>query len=422
MKTLRDTFTIAWKDLQILLKDRGLLAIIMLLPLIFGVGMSSLNNSNMDSNRVGGSGFTLKVYLVNDDSGDYGEAVVQTLEGMGVLEMETPESAAAADAGVAEGMKIAAILIPENFSQKISAHETATIQVLVDPSQDQFAGIIQGLMNYAISPVVLQGEIRFGIRSVTDEIPAFATLTDEQRTGVETQMLGVVMTQLQKLMAQPLVSVGITQTAKNPDMPINFFNLIMPGFTVLFAFFLVGSVGESIFREKDEGTFRRLQAAPIGRVAIMSGKMLAFAVIVILQVLLLFGVTASFFKMDLGDSPLGLLLVSLMLSLVVTSFGLMVASLVRTGKQADNISTVLAFVMGGLGGCFPLVGSLTPLFLQENFLAKISQFTPQGQVMMSYYKLLNQGGGVVDVLPHIAILAVMVAVFLAIGVWRLKWR
>jgi hypothetical protein len=29
---------------------------------------------------------------------------------------------------------------------------------------------------------------------------------------------------------------------------------------------------------------------------------------------------------------------------------------------------------------------------------------------------------VVDVLPHIAILAVMVAVFLAIGVWRLKWR
>jgi ABC-2 type transport system permease protein len=179
-------------------------------------------------------------------------------------------------------------------------------------------------------------------------------------------------------------------------------------------------IGESIFKEKDDGTYRRLMAGPMRRGEIVAGKMLAFGVMVVLQVFILFGVAASFFSMDLGSSPLGLILLTICLSLVVTSMGLMVAALSKSGKQADSISILLAFLLAGLGGCIQF--GLTPLFLQDNFIATLSRFVPQGQALWGYYRLINQNAGIVEILPNMGILLLMAAVFFGIASWRLKWN
>jgi ABC-2 type transport system permease protein len=188
----------------------------------------------------------------------------------------------------------------------------------------------------------------------------------------------------------------------------------------MFSFFLVGVVGESIFKEKDDGTYRRLMAGPIRRGEIVAGKMIAFGVMVVLQVSILFGVSAGFFSMDLGSSPLGLILLTICLSLVVTSMGLMVAALSKSGKQADSISMLLAFLLAGLGGCIQF--GLTPLFLQDNFIATLSRFVPQGQALWGYYKLINQNAGLLEILPNMGILLLMAAVFFGVASWRLKWE
>lgn len=188
----------------------------------------------------------------------------------------------------------------------------------------------------------------------------------------------------------------------------------------MFSFFLVGAVGESIFRERDDGTFRRLLAGPIPRASIILGKMTAFGTLILLQVGLLYGIAAGFFDMDLGSNPIGLILITVCLSMVVTSMGLMVASLSKSGKQADSISTLLAFVLAGLGGCIQF--GLTPLFLQENAIATLSRFIPQGQALWGYYKLINQNASLVDILPQIGALLLMAGIFFLIATWCLKWE
>ncbi len=64
--------------------------------------------------------------------------------------------------------------------------------------------------------------------------------------------------------------------------------------------------------------------------------MLAYLIVVFLQVLILFGVGYALFQMPLGQSPLALLLLTLALGLASTSLGMMLGALCRTSKQADR--------------------------------------------------------------------------------------
>ena len=76
------------------------------------------------------------------------------------------------------------------------------------------------------------------------------------------------------------------------------------------------------------------------------------------------------FQMPLGQSPLGLLLLTLALALASTSLGMLLGAVCRTSKQAENLGTALGFILLALGG------SIFPLFLSEGFMGTLSRLTP----------------------------------------------
>lgn len=419
MTTIKQILNIAWKDFQIIIRDRGLLAVIIAMPLLFGLILSSAYSGNQQN----ANSIEIPLAILNQDEGRYSATVLDVLDQIDVLKItDLPASGSLDQVNqmLLDGEYTAAVLIPQDFSSGIEDYSGADITLLVNPQQSDFGGILKNIMDAALVPVVVEGEIRYGIRSVMEAGGISEKLTPVMAAAAEAQTLGVVMTRLGSMMSTSLIPVRLVSTARDPNQPINFFNLLIPGFTVMFSFFLVGSVGESIFREKDDGTYRRLMAGPIRRSEIVAGKMIAFGLMILLQVGLLFGVAAGFFSMDLGKSPLGLILLTICLSMVVTSMGLMVAALSKSGKQADSISMLLAFLLAGLGGCIQF--GLTPLFLQDNFIATLSRFVPQGQALWGYYKLINQNAGLVEVLPNMGILLLMAAVFFGIAAWRLKWE
>lgn len=418
MKTIKQILNLAWKDFQIIIRDRGMLAVIIGMPMLFGLIMSSAYSGNQQT----ASSIEIPIAILNQDDGVYCQTVLKIMDQIDVLniaKLSKTESLEVVNKMLLDGKYTAAVIIPNNFSSGIADYSGAEISLLVDPQKSDFGDILKNILHAALAPVVVEGEIRYGIRSVMDEGGIMDKLTPEMAAASEAQTLGVVMTRLGSMMSTSLIPINLVTTARDPNAPINFFNLLIPGFTVMFSFFLVGVIGESIFKEKDDGTYRRLMAGPMRRGEIVAGKMLAFGVMVVLQVFILFGVAAGFFSMDLGKSPLGLILLTICLSLVVTSLGLMVAALSKSGKQADSISMLLAFLLAGLGGCIQF--GLTPLFLQDNFIATLSRFVPQGQALWGYYRLINQNAGIVEILPNMGILLLMAAVFFGIASWRLKW-
>ena len=354
MNTLRNSLAVAWKDLQIILRDRGLLIIILLLPLTVGTMLSLLYTSMYEKNT-GKQTLKIQVSLVNLDQGAYGEKVAQAMRSIDTLVVEQLDGEAGrlqADQAVANSEKTALILIPADFSQKIDAYEQAEVQVVVDPTQGELGKIVQGLMKYAVAPASIEGNIRYGIKSLSGQSEVVQKFNAEQKAGFEMQSLGAIMTQLQQFMVNPVIAINTTGHAEEVATPsINFFSLMMPGFTVMMAFFLTGAIGQRLFIEKDQGTMRRLLVSPITRGSLISGVMLAYGIFIILQVTLLFGISAGIFGMDLGKSFLGLALVTLALAVCVTSFGILLAAMARTGKQADSLGTLLGFILGALGGC-----------------------------------------------------------------------
>lgn len=404
---VKKALAVAWKELQVLFKDRGQLAVLFLMPVMFASVIGS---------AFGGGTPGIDVYLVNQDTGQYSARVVEVLHGIEALRITDLETVEQADRQVADGQALAAIIIPPDFSQKIDAYEQTRVRVIVDPTQQRYGSIIVGIMNDVVTPVIYQGEIQYGIRAVMDDSPAFDETNPQTRRMIEAVTLGVIMTQLQEAFENPQIGVEATELAGvETESLSSAYSYTTPSYAVMFAFFIVGTIAASIMAEREEGAFRRLLASPLRRGSLIAGKMLAYMLVVGLQVLVVFGVGNIFFGVPLGHSPLGLLLVTVALAMAATSLGMLVAALARTRSQADGVGLVLGIVLAAVGG------AVVPI-PEKGFLHLVSQFTPHAHAIEGYLKLTSQGAGAVEVLPQVGLLAGVGLLFFLIAMWRFRFE
>lgn len=422
MNWFRYTMAVAWKELQLLFKDRGAMALFFLLPLIISGLVSGPQIASWRSGGEESVTISLKVALLNADAGPYGQQVAAALQDINVLAVETATQMETVDELVTDRKVDAGIIIPTNFSQQIDAYTPTTVQLIVDPGQAQVAGIFTGILDSVLTEINLVGEIRYGIRTILDESGVLADADPAVRQGVEAQSLGVIMTQLNELRQNPAITV-VSEDMSGQSVA-NLLDMVvvsmLPGVAVLFAFFVTTAESGSFYTEKNQGSFRRLLAAPIPRWTIVAGKMLAFMVIVMLQLAIIIGVANLFFQMPVGSSPLALILITLLLALVVTALGMMLTAVCRTEKQAESLGIILTMVLGALGGCLAGIPEMF-VFRSTSFLGTLARLTPQAHALEAYMRVMAEGGGVATVLPQLGALLGFAAVFFLIAAWRFRF-
>lgn len=423
MNTIYYVLSVAWKELQLIGKDRGMLALLFLLPLLLGsltAGINIMVEGDGDSPAI-----LLDVFLVNEDTGAFGQEVTKAIEGIDELNIKTLDTFTEAEQRVAKGGAIAAILIPADFSQKIDAHTPTSIDVVVDPIAPQAASIVTGIMNQVVAEVTIWGEVQYGIRTILDESGLLAGASPEEQRAVQAQSLGVIMTRLNEVRRIPAIAVvseGLegSQPQGGQSGVEGFLAYAFPGFSVMFIFFIVPLCASTLLKERESGTLRRLIAAPIPRMAIILGKMLAYLVMSCLQVVLLFSVANIAFNMPLGQSPMALAVLTIVVGLNATALGMMIAALAKTAKQAEDVGTVLGIVLTILGGAIPLAGA--PLARSEGFIGVVSKIVPHSYAVEGYYSLMAENATFAQILPQIAVLLAMAVVFFLIAVWRFKFE
>jgi ABC-2 type transport system permease protein len=417
--TLHQVLAVAWKDLSVFAKDRGELIVLFLLPVLLSAMIGSAYNQMFQPEE---SDVLFPVYVVNQDSGLFGQQVVTALNTIDQVDVEALGSVTQADERVSAGERIAAVVIPAGLTDNINAYEPSTVQVIVDPGQEEAGSLITGLVNQIVAPVTTMGEIQYGIRTILDEAGVLDQADPQLVRAALAQGVGAMMTQLQEMEQDPAIMV-VSQDSEGAavTVPDNAYAVWMPAFAVWFAFFVVGSVASTLLQEREEGTLRRLVAAPIPGGAVIAGKMLAYGLIAVLQVMVIFAVGNIAFGMSLGNSPLGLVLITLGLALAATSLGMMIAGLSRTSRQAYLIGLVLGFVLAGLGGCLSF-NPLEPWFRMEGIFGILSKLTPHSHGLEAYRRLLVEGRGVVDVLPQLGILVLMSVIFFLVARWRFKFE
>ena len=412
MNGLRQLLAVIVKEWQVFSKDKVHVFTIFLLPILIA--------SLLGAAWTAGGDLEIPVVLVDLDNGQYSEGMIDLLQDIDEILLLNAASVDAANTMVAEGDAIAAIIFPADFTERIDAYEQTEVQVLMDPAQAEYGKIITSIMDEVTEYAIIQGEMKHGMNAVTADLNLS---TSQEVQAAEAQNEGVLDSQTKRMIDNPPVAlVKETLEGAAVQAPDNVFVLLVPGFTVMFSFFLMPLLAEQLQREKGEGSLRRLIAAPISPNTIMAGKVFAYMVVVILQVFLIFTIAAVVFDMPLGNSPIGLFLITVCLALAATSLGIMLAALAKSEKQAGSLGLLLVFVLAGIGGCIQLGAKPLPLFRYDNFVGMVSRMTPHAQALEGYMRLIKDNGTAVDVLPQTGILLVMAILFFGIAAWRFRFE
>jgi ABC-2 type transport system permease protein len=411
-----NAMSVALKDILILLKDRGQILMLFLVPMIFILAFSAAFSMGGELEEQ-----VTIVPVVNLDAG--GEMSTLLLENLNQdrgIQTEDYEQAEA-EAALNEQRINLVLTIPTGFTDAVEdGNETVLRLRYGAEASDSEVQAVMLVIDGVAADLSLETQLVGGLSQMGammgDAPPEVQVFTAERiRSQAESQF--------ERAKTAPLVAL----TAKYPDQitqgreDFSASSLSVAGFAVMFAFLAAQITASSIFDEKKEGTFRRLLAAPLGKQDLLIGKMLPNFVIAILQMVVLVGASIVLLPLlgqeapSLGNSPLGLILVTILVALCSTSLGILLAAIARTESQVGGISTLFLWVAGLVGGAF------IPAFVLGDFLNAIGKVVPHYWAIQAYTDLMVRGQGVTDILPELGVLAGFTAVFFVIGMIRFRF-
>jgi ABC-2 type transport system permease protein len=407
------SLSIAIKDLQILIKARGEVVQLFLLPLLFIIvfsgALGAIGQGEEDTRTL--------LPVVDLDRGEAAQSLFAGLEAAGGVRVELYQHAEAQS--LLDKNEISRMLvIPEDFTSGTEEGYTVELRLISHPDADlQETEALRLVVVGVASELALERQILASLRQMGD---MQANAPEEYQVFTTDRVLAQARSQFEHAQTEQLIEVVQTipseegEREEMPDLGL----VAVSGIAVLFVFATAQVTARSIYEEKKIGSFRRLLAAPINKASILSGKMLPNIIVGMIQftVIFAFGVIGlrllGLSSASLGKDPLAVVLVCLMITLCSTSLGILLAAIARTENQIGGLSTLLVWGLGILGGAF------IPIFILDNFLGPVVKIIPQYWANRALSSLMLRGLGLADVATEIAALLGFTVVFFLIGMWR----
>ena len=172
---------------------------------------------------------------------------------------------------------------------------------------------------------------------------------------------------------QPLVGADI-RVWFNPTLESRYF--MIPGILALVLLVVTTTLSSmAIVREKELGTLEQLNVTPLARWELIAGKLLPYAALGMLDVLLVVAVAIGWFEVPLRGSFGLLLLMCLVYLLTALGLGLFVSTISRTQQQA-MMTTAFFFLLPMIflsGFVFP-IENMPPAIQPITYLVPLRYF------------------------------------------------
>ena len=364
---MRPALVILAKDLRQRRRDRSALLVAIVVPLVLASIFGLIFH-----NAIGGR-VSFKLGLVDQDRGPaaqaFQHAALAPLQQRGLISVVHEPTLTAARGATNQNKVAATFVIPAGFSTAVGQGRGATLRVL---------GNVDSSIGVQVAQSIAQS---FANSADTARIVVAAT------TGRTTS---------RQRLASALTPIRIADVS-TANRQLDAGTFYAAGMAVFFLFFTVQFGISSILEERRDGTLARLLVAPLSRSSVLIGKLLTSLVLGFVSMVVL-AVATHFLLSAHWGNVFGVLILIAAGVVAATCVMTLVATLARTPDQAQSWQTMVALVLGMLGGSF------FPVAQAGGLLAALSLATPQAWFMRGLENLTG-GAGVSAVLgPAAAIL------------------
>lgn len=220
-----------------------------------------------------------------------------------------------------------AISIPANFGQAVASGRSVTVQIAADGTDSN-------------STTVAMGYAQSLIAGYSQDLAAQAAAEGD---GFSRRQTGLAL-------VTPEIRVWFNPRLESRDFMI-------PGIVALLLLVVTTNLSAmAIVREKELGTLEQLSVTPLARWELITGKLLPYAVIGVIDVVLVLVVAINWFEVPMRGSITLLFGMCLIYLLSTLGLGLFVSTISRTQQQA-MMTSIFFFLMPMLylsGFIFPI--------------------------------------------------------------------
>jgi len=311
---LRKIFHIIKKEFIQVRRDRGMLMILFVAPLLQLLILGFVISSEVRN---------IRTVICDLDDSSTSRLLVERIRNSGYFDLawfDTRQNHL--HEYLDDGRAVVAVVIPSDFSTRLQRGERTSLQVLMDGQDSNTSTIALGYIN--------------GI------------LQSEMMDQIEGQLMGSEAAAEVHLIS-PNLRVWYNEELKNSDY-------MVPGIVVFLLTMvttLVAAMG--LVREREIGTLEQLLVAPIRKHELLIGKLVPFAVLGLIELAFAISVAKLIYDIPIAGN-LGLLLIFTLVYLFTTlGLGLFISATSGTQQQAMFLTLFfLMFFMLMSGFLFPI--------------------------------------------------------------------
>ena len=392
-------FKIAIKDLKIFLRDIKAVLLSFLLPIalitLFGLAFGGLGEGENEQQPV-------NIFVADQDNTSTSTEVIRKLYDLEEINL-TPVDFAEGKTEIMNGNKLAMLVFYKGFADSVESGNKEPIELFYDEARKMEAGLVQSALIGNLMEIVGSQSLKKKIiKSVNSRYPdidpsIMASIEDEIAMQFEPVEEGAngngnIMDEMSGLE----ISALSRKKSVNWDLIQSF-----AGTAVMMLLFSVAAMGSSILAEREDGTLKRLLYSPVNPLSVLFGKMLNAIIIGVIQLVVMLVFTILVLGLEPGGNLLFLFIVIVATAFACSGFGIFIAAISTSRKQAESLSTIIILIMSAIGG------SMIPIFFMPEFMQKISVISVNYWAIQGFFDVLGRDAAIGPVMTKVGILVLI---------------
>ena len=390
------------KEMLVLFRDRAGLAILFIMPMILIFVMTLIQDSAFKNINEKG----IPIIFVDNDRDSLGVLVANGLHNSELCSFHDsingkPATLETAKQAVASGKFLVGIIVPKDATNairrnvaslvdqtlnsdavsenvnNIKSTDSVEVTIFIDPvTKKSFLTAVTSSLREFIS--VIKTKIMF--KTFSDQISEF--IPNKKSTPSAFNQTQII--KYKEVYASKVIGEVIPNAVQHN----------VPAWTIFAMFFIVLPLAGSMVKEKNEGSTFRLHTMPSSFLLLINGKIIVYVIVCLIQFVLMLSVGLVFLPMlglptlVIGQSYLGIIIITITTAFAATGFGVMMGAISTTEQQGAILGSLTVLLLSAIGGVW------VPTYVMPEIMRDISAFSPLNWSLNSFYELFLRGGGV----------------------------